>query len=399
MLQLTHPTDVDVTEALHGLLGFVESSDYAGYDPYDALNSPLIRRISGKSKCARMAFTQALRRCPVNLRPLLGVEKGHNPKGIGLFLWGYARLFKLYQRDEDLDKIRYLLDLLDRLKSANCSGNAWGYNFDWQSRAFFRPRGVPTIVNTSFIGHALLDCYAYTGLQQALDIAVPIKEFLLNDLHRTAEGDSFCFSYTPVDTDVVHNANMLGASILIRLAEHASDSACEDAAWSSLAYSMRYQQEDGSWYYGNARSYRWIDSFHTGFNLEALRYFLDESDSARYRQAYDKGVRYYANHFFLDDGTPKYYHDRLYPIDIHASAEAISFFSAMGPAWRSLTERVLTWMLRNMRSPRGYFYSRRTRCFTNRIPYMRWAQAWVFHALTQYMLCSIGSDTTQGQVR
>ena len=399
MLQLTNPTEVNVTEALNGLLGFVESSDYAGYDPYDALNSPLIRRISGKSKWARMAFTQALRRCPVNLRPLLGVEKGHNPKGIGLFLWGYARLFKLYQRDEDLDKIRYLLDLLDRLKSADCSGNAWGYNFDWQSRAFFRPRGVPTIVNTSFIGHALLDCYAYTGLQQALDLAVPIKEFLLNDLHRTAEGDSFCFSYTPVDTDVVHNANMLGASILIRLAEHASDSACEDAAWSSLAYSMRYQQEDGAWYYGNARSYRWIDSFHTGFNLEALRYFLDESDAARYRHAYDKGVHYYADRFFLEDGTPKYYHDRLYPIDIHASAEAISFFSAMGPAWRSLTERVLTWMLRNMRSPRGYFYSRRTRCFTNRIPYMRWAQAWVFHALTQYMLCSVGSDTTQGQVR
>jgi len=399
MLQLTNPTEVDVAEALNGLLGFVESSDYAGYDPYDALNSPLIRRISGKSKWARMAFTQALRRCPVNLRPLLGVEKGHNPKGIGLFLWGYARLFKLYQREEDLDKIRYLLDLLDRLKSADCSGNAWGYNFDWQSRAFLRPRGIPTIVNTSFIGHALLDCYAYTGLPQALDMAVPIKEFLLNDLHRTTEGDSFCFSYTPVDTDVVHNANMLGASILLRLGKHAQDSLCEDAARSSLAYSMRYQQEDGSWYYGNTRSYRWIDSFHTGFNLEALRYFLNEDDAERYRQAYDKGVRYYADHFFLDDGTPKYYHDRVYPIDIHASAEAISFFSAMGPARRDLTERVLTWTLRNMRSPRGYFYSRRTRYFTNRIPYMRWAQAWVFHALTQYMLCSVGSDTTQGQVR
>ncbi len=285
------------------------------------------------------------------------------------------------------------------MKSADCSGNAWGYNFDWQSRAFFRPRGVPTIVNTSFIGHALLDCYAYTGLQQALDMAVPIKEFLLNDLHRTHEGDSFCFSYTPVDTDVVHNANMLGASILLRLGKHAQDSACEDAAWSSLAYSMRYQQEDGSWYYGNARSYRMIDSFHTGFNLEALRYFLKEDDAQRYRQAYDRGVRYYADHFFLDDGTPKYYHDRVYPIDIHASAEAISFFSAMGPVWRDLTSRVLTWMLRNMRSPRGYFYSRRTRYFTNRIPYMRWAQAWVFHALTQSLLCSGSSATTQGQVR
>lgn len=397
MLQLTHPTNVDVTEALNGLLGFVESSDYAGYDPYDALNSPLIRRLSAKSKWARMAFTQALRRCPVNLRPLLGIKKGHNPKGIGLFLWGYARLFRLYQREEDLDKIRYLLDLLDRLKSPGCSGHAWGYNFDWQSRAFLRPRGVPTIVNTSFIGHALLDCYAHTGLPQALDMAVPIKEFLLNDLHRTHEGDSFCFSYTPVDTDVVHNANLLGASILIRLGKHVQDSLCEDAARSSVAYSMRYQQEDGSWYYGNTRAYRWIDSFHTGFNLEALRYFLNEDDAEHYRQAYDRGVRYYADHFFLDDGTPKYYHDRVYPIDIHASAQAISFFSVMGPVWRDLTDRVLTWMLRNMRSPRGYFYSRRTRYFTNRIPYMRWAQAWVFHALTQYLLCSVSSDTTQGQ--
>jgi len=52
-----------------------------------------------------------------------------------------------------------------------------------------------------------------------------------------------------------------------------------------------------------------------------------------------------------------------------------------------------------MRSPQGYFYSRRTRYFTNRIPYMRWAQAWVFHALTQYLLCSTCSDTTQGQMR
>lgn len=378
----------DVRETIESLCNYIESADYAGYDPYDALNSPLLKLLSCRSKILRMAFTQVIRRSPVNLRPLLGVKKGHNPKGIGLFLWGYTKLFEIDKDEDHLRKIEYLLDLLEALRSHDCSGNGWGYNFDWQQRAFFRPRGVPTIVNTAFIGHALLDCYLSTGLQRALDLAIPIKDFILQDLNRTSEGDSFCFSYTPVDTDVVHNANMLGASILIRLLKYSQDSSCEEAALSSLAYSMRYQHEDGSWCYGNSWKYKWIDSFHTGFNLEALRYFLDNGFGQEYRRAYEKGVKYYSDHFFLEDGTPKYFHDRIYPIDIHSSAEGICFFSRMGDDYRELTDRILTWMLSNMRSPKGYFYSRKTRYFTNKIPYMRWSQAWAFHALTEYLLAA-----------
>jgi len=332
-----------------------------------------------------MAFTQFLRRCPINLRFLLGVKRGHNPKGIGLFLGGYVKLYEICKDDEYLTKIRYLLDLLDKLKSQGYSGNCWGYNFDWQSRTFMRPKGVPTIVNTAFIGHALLDCYEYTGLQQALDMAVPIKDFILNDLHRTPHGETFCFSYTPVDTAVVHNANMLGASILVRLLKYDAEALCKEAALSSLAYSMHHQREDGSWYYAATDTQKWIDSFHTGFNLQALRYFLDEGLAREYRKDFARGVRYYADNFFLTDGTPKYYHNRVYPVDIHAPAAAIHFFSGMGDAFQELTDRILTWMLGSMLSPKGYFYFRKTGCFTNRIPYMRWSQAWAFHALTQYM--------------
>ncbi len=386
MIERTNSIADGVVTTVDGLSDYVESSDYAGYDPYDALNSPLIRLLSCRSKMLRIAFTQVLRRSPLNLRPLLGVKKGHNPKGIGLFLSGYTKLFRIHQDEAYLVKIRRLLDRLDGLKSVNCSGNAWGYNFDWQSRAFFRPQGVPTIVNTAFIGHALLDCYESTGLQRALDMAIPIIDFILRDLHRTQEGDAFCFSYTPVDTDVVHNANMLGASILARLGRYAQEARCEDAVRASLAYSMNHQQEDGSWYYGNTWAYRWIDSFHTGFNLEALRYCFAEGLAAEHRHAYEAGVQYYADHFFLDDGTPKYYHDRIYPIDIHAPTEAICFFASMGPAYRELTDRILAWMVTNMRAPQGYFYSRKTRYVTNKIPYMRWAQAWVFRALTEYLL-------------
>jgi len=129
----------------------------------------------------------------------------------------------------------------------------------------------------------------------------------------------------------------------------------------------------------------WIDSFHTGFNLQAIRYILDSGLAPEYRAAYGKGVEYYAGNFFLEDGTPKYYHDRIYPIDIHSPAQAICFFCREGKEYQDLTDRIVNWMLQNMYSRKGFFYFRKGKSLTNRIPYMRWSQAWAFHALTEYM--------------
>jgi hypothetical protein len=103
-------------------------------------------------------------------------------------------------------------------------------------------------------------------------------------------------------------------------------------------------------------------------------------------------VHFYSENFFLADGTPKYYHDRVYPIDIHAPAQAIAFFSGEGQAYRELTDRVLGWTLEHMKDPKGYFYFRKGRNWTNKIPYMRWSQAWMFHALTEYALHIKGND-------
>lgn len=377
--------NTDVDAAIAELMDYVERADYAGYDPYDALNSPVIRFLSAKSKWMRLGFTQCVRRSPINLRPLLGIRKGHNPKGLGLFLWGYVKLYAVDKRPEYLAAIDHLLDLLDRLRCPGYSGNCWGYNFDWQSGTYFRPRTVPTVVNTAFIGHALIDCHRLTGNARALDLALSTKDFILQDLHRTLADGAFCFSYTPVDRGVVHNANVLGASLLIRLRRYVADDRVEDAALASLAYTMQRQRDDGSWYYADRRRQRWIDSFHTGFVLLALRYFLEQGVAGAYRAAYDRGVAYYASRFFLTDGTPKYYADRVYPIDVHSPAMAIAFFAQMGPRYSALLERIVTWMLGNMRAPRGYFYFRKHPYYTNKISYMRWSQAWAFYALAEYL--------------
>ena len=374
---------MDTAPYLAALRAYVEARDFAGYDPYDALTSPLVRGLTLGTKAGRLAWTQFLRRCPLNLRPLLGVHSAHNPKAIGLFLGGYARL--AHRGDATAaDHVERLLALTAALRSAGCRGHAWGYNFDWQSRVAFVPRGTPTIVNTAFIGHALLDCHALTGRSVALELAARTPNFLLNDLHRLADGDAFCFSYTPLDHNYVHNANLLGASLLARLAAATGDRRLLDPAHAALAYSLKHQHDDGSWYYAEAPQQRWIDSFHTGFNLEALRWLLASAPAPALRAAYDHGVRFYAEHFFRSDGAPKYYHNRLYPVDIHAPAEAISFFAGEGTAHRDLVERVLGWTLAQMHDPRGYFWFRRGRWLVNRIPYMRWSQAWMFRALTEY---------------
>jgi len=368
------------------VLAYIEAADYSGYDPYDALSSPLIRRIGGGGKWIRIAATHLVRRSPINLRPLLGISKGHNPKGIGLFLWGYAKLYVIDENARYLERIDYLLELLAHLRSAGCSGNAWGYNFDWQSRTFLRPKGTPTIVNTAFIGHALLDCYELTGRRKALELAIPIKDFVMKDLRRTRAGDTFCFSYTPLDTGIVHNANLLGASILARLTRYCDDGQLRADVLASLRYSIQRQRPDGSWFYADTPIQGWIDSFHTGFNLQAIRYILGTTLAQEYKGAYRKGVEFYARNFFLEDGTPKYYHDRVYPIDIHSPAQAVCFFSREGEEYRPLTKRVIDWMLRNMYGGGGVFYYRKGKIMTNRIPYMRWSQAWAFHALSEYLL-------------
>ncbi|MBN1186137.1 MAG: delta-aminolevulinic acid dehydratase [Bacteroidales bacterium] len=408
---------------LKKLKDYIRKEQFAGYDPYDALNSPLLKRLAFGNKYLRIAFTQGLKRLPFNLRPFLLVPKDHNPKGLGLFLWGYAKLYKHEKNPNYIAQIEKLLDLLnscktevrldtglrrydkggldfrlrgnDKEKGGNDKkwdknesggGHGWGYNFDWQSRAFFIPKYTPTIVNSSFIGHALLDTYAFTGLTKARAMALPIGDFILQGLHRLEEKGTLCFSYTPIDNYFVHNANLLGASLLIRLFKETGKVEYKDTALTALAYSIKHQHDDGSWFYAEKDTSNWIDSFHTGFNLQAIRYFLDLGFAKEYRPQFDKGVRFYAENFFLADGTPKYYHDRVYPIDIHSPAQAIVFFSGMGKEYDVLTKKILDWMIKNMQGPNGAFYFQKHKYYTNKIPYMRWSQAWAFHALTEYLL-------------
>ena len=372
-------------ESLGRLRAHLDRSGFAGHDPYDALNSPLLRALSLGRKAPRIAFTQILRRLPWNLRPLLGIRPGLNPKALGLFLGGYSRLAGRDLASPHRPTVERLVELLEETRSRGCPGHGWGYNFDWQSRAFYVPRGTPTVVNSAFVGHALLDAFEIAGVERGLEMALPVRDFVLRGLHRTGDATSSAFSYTPLDRLPVHNASLLGASFLVRLGRLSPDAEGRAAALAALRWSCERQRPDGSWPYAETGYQSWVDSFHTGFVLESIHRFLEAGEGGEWREGFERGVRFYAERFFLADGTPRYYHDATYPIDVHCPAQALAFFSLLAPAHAELVERVLRWMVGNLQDPRGHFCFRKGRLFVNRIPYVRWGQAWAFHALCRFL--------------
>lgn len=380
-----------VEEAFFKLTEFCKREYYKGYDPYDGLNSSLFQAIPlvSKSRLARLIWIQAFKRSPINFRSPAGVKKESNPKALGLFISGYCNLFKKEPNPEYLDMIAFLYNELSSFTGKNWSGSCWGYNFDWQSRAFFQPKYSPTVVVTSFIGNALLDAYQLTAEEEMRDIARSACDFILHDLNRTYDDNgNFAFSYSPLDSSVIYNASLLASRLLSRVFRETREAHLLEAAKKSVAFCCNNQRADGSWPYGTNSYHQWIDNFHTGYNLECIAEYHRYTGDSTYNKSLDLGFDYYINTFFTSKGVSKYYNNSVYPIDIHAPAQLVITISKLGKFkdYRQLIDKVLLWTIENMQSDQGYFYYQFRKRFNSRIPYMRWAQAWMFYALSEYLV-------------
>jgi hypothetical protein len=366
------------------------------------LNSPLAHSFLFNNKFARTALTQMVKRSPFNLRPILGIKKELNPKGVAV---AARAIMLLAGRDgcrlplevEDASEYRtdgveadfsFLMSRLESLRSANYTEACWGYNFDWQSRAFFAPRGTPNVVCTVFAAHAYLDWYERTGSESVLEMATSSCRFLLDRLNRTKDSDGDCFSYTPLDHSRVHNVNLLAAELLARTFTKTGIDEYRDAAERAARFTLARQRRDGSWLYGEAESQAWIDSFHTGFVLVSLKHLIEYLDASGWKAALEAGYQFYEKRLFLADGTPGYYHDRLNPHDVHSAAQGVITFVEMTdlmPNAKAMASRVVRWAIDKLQDPTGFFYFQRHRFYTIKTSYMRWAQAWMLYALSLYL--------------
>lgn len=371
------------------LFAYCRAGNWAGYDPYDALNSRIVEALPFlQARIPALVLTQGLKRSPVNVRSLLLVPKKQNPKGLALFLSSVVRAPILAGADA-AEVETTLLERILALRSAGSEYWCWGYSFPWRGRDMIVPRWAPNLVCTQFVGTALLDLYERRGDPRLLEIAVSAADYILNELYWTSADGKAGFSYPlPSHRNIVHNANLLASSYLCRVYRLSSLERFRDPALRAARLAITLQREDGSWPYGEGRHQEWVDNFHTCYNLSALQSIGRDLETGEFQSSIDRGFAFYLAHFFREDGAARYFHDRTYPIDIHSVAVAIITlleFRSHDAGNAALADKVLQWAIGNMWSGRGFFYYRTLRLCKIRTPYIRWSEAWMLRALAEYL--------------
>lgn len=382
---------------------YCENEGFKGWDPYDGLNSKVFQALPflKKSAICRLVVIQGFKRCPVNLRRLALVPKEYNAKGIGLFLSGYCNLYNAVKANPKLaeslgspdslkSRINELAELLISLQSKGYSGACWGYNFDWQARRLFLfPKFTPTVVASNFCATALMEAYEITREKRFLEIALSAAHFVINDLHRTEYKDGFLFSYSPLQgNDTVFNASLLGSRMLSFCYKYTGNEEYRKLAEQSIKACCSGQKPNGAWVYGMLPVQSWVDSFHTGYNLDALIAYQELTGDNKYRKYIEKGFEFYIQNFFEANGMPKYYDNRTYPIDIHCSGQLLVTLARLHKIeeYKEIAEKVIDWTIRNMQDRKGYFYYQLKPGISSKISYMRWSNAFIFNAMSHYLL-------------
>jgi hypothetical protein len=371
---------------------FMSACELRGWDPYDALLSPLFRLpVLRSRRLPRFAAQQVVLRCPVNLRPLLRVPSQLNAVTIGLYVQGVADLAAVGQADstDAANEVAGWVAALSELSAPGHRAACWGYPFPWEGRRHRMPAGLPTVVATGIVVNGLHRAWRQFGDERARELVVASADFVLDELPRAAgEDEAFCWAYSSVDQQAVLNATMKGT----RLLAQAIDAGFEDpraapAAAASARYVARHQAADGGWPYAIDDPRDWRDHHHTGYVLECFDAYRRLTGDNSFDEVIERGWRHYRSAFFDERALPRYYDDRDGPLDATAAGQALITLAAFGDLGFAFEVGEAT--VAALGRPDGSFAYQRRRGRLTRTHFMRWSTAWMF-AGTARLLAAAG---------
>jgi rhamnogalacturonyl hydrolase YesR len=381
---------LQLNNAVIKVRSFIEKEKFKGYDPYDTLNTFIPLDKMGKWVSA--IAIQIQKRNPVNIRPLLGIKKGINPKSHGLLLYAYSLQYEMTKDEKAREIMEELFDWLINNYSKGYSGYCWGYNFGWANPIKYVEPYVPNIVATSFVGKGIFQYYLTTKNEKAKEVLISITNFLLKDLPKAETDRGLCISYTPVLKDACFNATLLGGEILSKAYSLNGDEELKKKAKSIVDFVISYQLTNGLWNYEvdieTGRELAQTD-FHQGYNVESISEICKYAgfEEKKYTNSIIKGLEYYRKEQFYDNGQSLWRLPKIYPVEIHNQSQGIITFSLLknyNGEYLSFANKIAEWTIENMQDKNdGRFYFRKTKNYDIKIPYMRWSQAWMFLALTR----------------
>jgi hypothetical protein len=383
------------TDSLLDILNTVycwsEKQDFRGYNKHDGLNSPILNVLLGWGKWARIFAIQSVMRSPINVRPVLGVKKTYNPKGIALFCQGSLDLYQCTGNDTYLQQAKAFLELLKQLASpGNWSGICWGYHYPWQDPGFFAPTNTPNAVVSCFVCEAFLDAYKITYDKNYLEIVNSAIQFFLNDLMVLKDTkEELCMAYMPLPMTMrVMDVSILIGAVIVCYSQYAGNSEYLNTANRLVRYVVSRQTDYAAWYYTDppGDSHITHDNYHTGFILDALSRYMNGTGNYAYQTQYDRGLKFYAKELFNPDGSPRWMNNKNYPHDVHGAAQGIITFARHLNNYPEMAENIARWAINHLYNESGRFYYQKTRFFTKRFTLLRWCNAWMYRALASLCL-------------
>ena len=369
-------------QSIQRVIRWVEANDYRAYDPGDGCSS-FLRRLTFNQLPLERILQQAVYRAPVNLRPILGIQPHTSTKGMGYMAWGYLRMFRTTGMEHYRERTLHCLNWLIENRSQASKEFCWGNHFPFSTRAGKIPKGEPTIVWSSLIGQVFLEAAETLNEPRFLEVARSVCTWILT-LPREETATGCCLSYVAFKQSSIHNANMLGSALLAGVGTRTSDGNLLKVARRSMNYSCTRQWPDGAWFYGEEPKYRWIDNFHTGYNLDSLRRYTEAMCDRSFEKQMVCGFEFFKKHFIDMDGCPRYYHNQKFPVDIQCAAQAIdtlTYFSDLDPDALPLAQKVAAWTIDQMQDADGHFYYRDLGWIKVKTPMLHWGQATMFKAL------------------
>lgn len=377
-------------ESLHG---WAKKENHTGWDPYDVLNSDIIKKLCMNSPLLEIVSTQLNKYSIFNLRPYLNVRKGIDVKGMSLFAQAFAKMYIL-TKDEIYknDLLGSMLFLKNKSLQLHYNDDCWAghyYNYRDADGSILSPE-IPDIITTSNVMRAIADSYPILKRSDLKGMGISAYRFLHSHLFKETDNGYAYLKYNPLEANrIVINASAEGLNGICKLIPLFDDNSMKETARKLYLFLMDKQKPDGSWVYseysdGKVRNQ--ID-FHQGFILDSLIEYLpfaDNDQKDNVLHCIKKGAEFFRRTQFLNDGKSHFRYPQLYPIDIHNQAQGIITFSKLGflnDEYLEFAKLITNWTIHNMQDNSGYFYYQKYKYFANKTPHMRWGQAWMMLAL------------------
>lgn len=305
------------------------------------------------------------------------------------FAMGFAYLYRATGERRYLDRAVHFLNVLQATRCPEYKRHGWGYPFDWQTQGGILRAGTPLITTTPYCYEAFDAVYRIDGNPAWREVMHSTAEHALLDYvdHETRPGAATC-TYTPYGEERVVNASAYRAALLLQAWEVFGEERYRETAWRNIAFVLDSQNEDGSWPYAVDGKRNFVDHFHTCFVLKGLakaERILGDSDISR---AIEKGVSYYVDHLFDENGLPKPFSVRprmvIYRRELYDCAECLNLgvlLNGRFPRLDHCVDRTLDEILDHWVQPSGAFRGRRLLAGWDNVPMHRWGQSEMFRSL------------------